>query len=70
MAKEYDYLIVGAGIYGSTFACMAHRQGKRCLVVDNWEQISENNLYTGHLAENKYFDMAPIMEKVMGLFNI
>ena len=34
MAKEYDYLIVGAGIYGATFACMAHRQGKRCLVID------------------------------------
>ena len=34
MAKEYDYLIVGAGIYGATFACMAHRRGKRCLVID------------------------------------
>jgi UDP-galactopyranose mutase len=34
MSKQYDYLIVGAGIYGSTFACMAHRQGKRCLVID------------------------------------
>ena len=34
MKKEYDYLIVGAGIYGSSFACMAHRQGKRCLVID------------------------------------
>ena len=27
MNKTYDYLIVGAGIYGATFACMAHRQG-------------------------------------------
>ena len=34
MEKQYDYLIVGAGIYGATFACMAHRQGKRCLVID------------------------------------
>ena len=34
MNKQYDYLIVGAGIYGATFACMAHRQGKRCLVID------------------------------------
>ena len=25
MDKHYDYLIVGAGIYGATFACMAHR---------------------------------------------
>ncbi len=34
MGKEYDYLIVGAGLYGATFAHLAHRQGKRCLVID------------------------------------
>ena len=34
MKKEYDYLIVGAGIYGSTFAHVAHQKGKRCLVID------------------------------------
>ena len=34
MEKKYDFLIVGAGIYGSTFAYMAHRQGKRCIVID------------------------------------
>lgn len=32
--KEYDYLIVGAGLFGATFACMARRRGKRCLVID------------------------------------
>lgn len=42
MAKEYDYLIVGAGIYGATFACMAHRQGKRCLVIDKRNHIGGN----------------------------
>ena len=42
MAKEYDYLIVGAGIYGSTFACMAHRQGKRCLVIDKRNHLGGN----------------------------
>ena len=42
MAKEYDYLIVGAGIYGSTFACMAHRQGKRCLVIDKRSHLGGN----------------------------
>ena len=31
---KYDYLIVGAGLFGATFACLAHRQGKRCLVID------------------------------------
>ena len=42
MAKEYDYLIVGAGIYGSTYACMAHRQGKRCLVIDKRNHLGGN----------------------------
>ena len=42
MAKVYDYLIVGAGIYGATFACMAHRQGKRCLVIDKRNHIGGN----------------------------
>ena len=42
MNKEYDYLIVGAGIYGSTFACMAHRQGKRCLVIDKRHHLGGN----------------------------
>ena len=34
MTKEYDYLIVGAGLFGATFAWMAHRRGARCLVID------------------------------------
>ena len=42
MAKDYDYLIVGAGIYGATFACMAHRQGKRCLVIDKRNHLCGN----------------------------
>lgn len=32
--KHYDYLIVGSGLFGATFAYMAHRQGKNCLVID------------------------------------
>lgn len=32
--REYDYLIVGAGLYGATFAHQARRHGKRCLVID------------------------------------
>ena len=31
---KYDYLIVGAGLYGATFAHFATGQGKRCLVID------------------------------------
>ena len=32
--KRYDYLIVGAGLFGSTFAYRAHQKGKKCLVID------------------------------------
>ena len=32
--KPYDYLIVGAGLFGAVFAQQAHQAGKRCLVVD------------------------------------
>ena len=42
MEKQYDYLIVGAGIYGATFACMAHRQGKHCLVIDKRNHLGGN----------------------------
>lgn len=31
---EYDYLIVGSGLYGAMFAYKAKRQGKKCLVID------------------------------------
>ena len=31
---KYDYLIVGAGLFGATFAYKAHQKGKRCLVID------------------------------------
>ncbi len=32
--KPYDYLIVGAGLFGATFAHLANKQGKHCLVID------------------------------------
>ena len=31
--KKYDYLIVGSGLFGATFAHLAHKQGKTCLVI-------------------------------------
>ena len=42
MNRTYDYLIVGAGIYGATFACMAHRQGKKCLIIDKRNHLGGN----------------------------
>ena len=34
MAKMYDYLIVGSGLFGATFAREASQRGKRCLVIE------------------------------------
>lgn len=34
MKKEYDYLLVGAGLFNAVFAREATRMGKRCLVID------------------------------------
>jgi len=41
---KYDYLIVGAGLYGSTFAHKATQQGKKCLVIDKRPHAG-GNLY-------------------------
>lgn len=42
--KKYDYLIVGSGLYGSTFAYLANKQGKSCLVIDKRSHFG-GNLY-------------------------
>lgn len=39
---EYDYLIVGAGLYGSVFAQQMTDVGKRCLVIDRRNHIGGN----------------------------
>ena len=40
--KTYDYLIVGSGLYGATFACLAKQKGKKCLVVDKRPHLGGN----------------------------
>ena len=42
--KEYDYLIVGSGLFGSVFAHEAKKQQKKCLVIDKRNHIG-GNLY-------------------------
>ena len=39
---KYDYLIVGAGLYGAVFAHEMTRQGKRCLVIDKRDHVAGN----------------------------
>ncbi len=40
--KAYDYLIVGAGLFGSVFAYEAGQRGKTCLVVEKRAQVGGN----------------------------
>ena len=42
---KYDYLIVGAGLYGSVFAHEAHKAGKSVIVVEKKDHIG-GNIYT------------------------
>ncbi len=42
MAAEYDYLVVGAGLFGATFAHQATLKGKKCLVIDKRNHIGGN----------------------------
>ncbi len=45
MVKHYDYLIVGAGLFGATIAERAHRAGKSVLVIEKRSHIA-GNIYT------------------------
>lgn len=42
MGKKYDYLIVGAGLFGSIFAYEANKRGKKCLIIDKRNHIGGN----------------------------
>jgi UDP-galactopyranose mutase len=42
---KYDYLIVGAGLFGSVFAFEASKRGKKCMVIDRRNHIA-GNTYT------------------------
>ena len=42
--RQYDYLVVGSGLYGATFAYFAKQAGKRCLVIDK-RSHKGGNLY-------------------------
>lgn len=43
--SQYDYLIVGAGLFGAVFAHEAIKDGKKCLVIDKRNHIG-GNVYT------------------------
>lgn len=39
---HYDYFIVGSGLYGATFAYLARKKGKKCLVIDRRAHLGGN----------------------------
>ena len=68
MKKKYDFLIVGAGLFGATFAYLAHQSGKRCLVIDRRPHTGGNayckdvdgihvHLYGAHIFHTKNKDV-------------
>lgn len=44
----YDYLVVGSGLFGATFAHLARKQGKTCLVIDKRPHLG-GNVYCEHV---------------------
>lgn len=46
----YDYLIVGAGLFGSIFAYEANKRGKKCIVIDKRSHVG-GNIYTSKVEE-------------------
>jgi UDP-galactopyranose mutase len=47
---QYDYLIVGAGLYGAVMAHELHKKGKHCLVIDRRDHIA-GNIYCEEIEE-------------------
>lgn len=39
---QYDYLVVGAGLYGAVMARELNKRGKKCLVIDRRDHIAGN----------------------------
>lgn len=57
--KKYDYLIVGSGLFGATFAYKAREAGN---------EQEDSIIFGGRLGEYKYYDMAPTIEKVLDIW--
>ncbi len=50
MSKKYDFLIVGAGLYGAVFAHEAKKRGKKCLIIERRNHIA-GNIYTDKIED-------------------
>ena len=49
MTQTYDYLVVGAGLFGATFAHEIAKKGKRVLVIEKRDHVA-GNIYTEEIA--------------------
>jgi UDP-galactopyranose mutase len=47
---KYDYVIVGAGLFGSVFAYEAHKRGKKILIIDKRNHVA-GNIYTDRIED-------------------
>ena len=56
--KPFDYLIVGAGLFGAVFANRARAAGKTCLVIDKRSHIG-GNIIPKSWKESTYTGTAP-----------
>lgn len=81
MASRYNYLIIGAGPFGSVCAHELTKSGKKCLVIDKRNHIGGNtyceeiagisvhkygpHIFGGRLAEYKYYDMDKIIKSAL-----
>ena len=48
MNKHFDYLVVGAGLFGSVFSYEMRKRGKSCMVIDRRGHIA-GNIYTSEV---------------------
>ena len=47
--KQYDYLIVGSGLFGAVFAHEAKKRGKKCIVIEKRNHAG-GNVYCGNIS--------------------
>lgn len=57
----YDYLIVGAGLFGSVFAYEAKKTKKSVLIIDKRDHIG------GRLGNYRYYDMHQVIASALHL---
>ncbi|WP_241761554.1 UDP-galactopyranose mutase, partial [Fusobacterium nucleatum] len=77
---KYDYLIVGAGLFGSVFAFEMNKKGKKCLILEKRSHIGGNiytqeidginvHIYGAHIFHTKNKDIWEYINKFSDFYN-